>query len=122
MSNLKYVYLLRNPETGNIIRRVYGHKQCAMSIDELFKLMRRGMPIASPFRFQIGVQISSEKDTKTVWQKSIYTIGTIHNGYVYNLKGKPYKMTQKDIAITPDFFNIFDKNTGKNAYFSTKVR
>ena len=73
MSNLKYVYLLRNPETGNIIRRVYGHKQCAMSIDELFKLMRRGMQIASPFRFQIGVQISSEKDTKTVWQKNIYT-------------------------------------------------
>lgn len=122
MSNLKYVYLLRNPETGNIIRRVYGHKQCAMSIDELFRIMRKCMPIASPYRFQIGVQIIRPKDTKIIWQNNIYTIGTIHNDYIYNLKGVRYKMTQNDVVITPAFFNIFDKFTGKNAYFSTKAR
>ncbi len=122
MSNLKYTYLLRNPESGNIIRRVYGCGQCALSIDELFQIMRRSMLIASPFRFQIGIQIKKNNQTKTVWQPNIFTMGSIHNGYIYNLNGKPYKMTRNDIVITPAFFNIFDKNAGKNAYFSTKVR
>lgn len=110
--SVRYVYLLRNPETKHIIRYVVGWHAMAMSIDELFKLMRDKMPIAKPYRFQIGVNIIKGGKSNIKWHDNIYTMGTVHNNTIYNLDGVAYKLTNKDIVISPAFFNIFIKKAG----------
>ncbi len=110
--SVKYIYLLRNPETKHIIRYVIGLHAMAMSVDELFKLMRNKISIAKPYRFQIGVNIIKDGKSNIKWHKKIYTIGTIHNNLIYNLDKKTYKFTENDIVISPAFFNIFHKKAG----------
>ena len=110
--SVRYVYLLRNPETKHIIRYVIGLYALPMSVDELFKLMQNKMPIAKPYRFQIGVNIIKDDKSQIIWHKKIYTMGTVYNNKIYNLDGKVYNFTENDIVISPAFFNIFSKNTG----------
>ena len=110
--SIRYIYMLRNPETKHIIRYVVGYRAMAMATHELFDLMRDKMSIAKPYRFQIGVNIIKDGKSEIKWQKKIFTMGTLHNNTIYNLDGKTYKFTENDIVISPDFFNIFIKNAG----------
>ena len=109
---MRYIYLLRNPETGYIIRYVIGYHAMAMSIDELFYLMRDKMPIAKPYRFQIGVKIIKDGKSTIKWNKKIYTMGCVFNNKIYNLDGKVYNLTENDVVISPAFLNIFIKKAG----------
>ena len=110
--DIRYVYLLRNPETKHIIRYVVAQHATAMSIDELFNLMRNKMSIAKPYRFQVGINIIKNGKSKIIWHKKTYTMGTVYNNQIYNLDGKSYIFTENDVVISPDFFNIFNKKAG----------
>ncbi len=107
--SVRYIYMLRNPETKNIIRYIIGLHASPMSIDELFFLMRYKMPIAKPYRFQIGVNIIKDGESYIKWYNNIYTMGTIHNNCIYNLDGNIYEFTKNDIVISSAFFNILSK-------------
>lgn len=112
MDNIKYVYLLKNPENGKIFRYVVAWHMMAMSVKELFDLMKRGMLIASPYRFQIGVKIIKDNKETIHWHNTIYTMGTVKDNVIYNLKNVPYNLTENDIVISPAFSIVFNKKAG----------
>lgn len=97
----KYIYLLKNADTGHIFRYAVTQFCRPMTVDKLFDLLRRG-GVQSVKKFQVGVRIIKNNNESIIWFRPLYQICT---------PGIKYNYDENIVLLSNDFYRLLPAKT-----------